>query len=241
MNQRFEQKKQIAILAAISSLALLSGCGRTPDSNIPPVGTVPAPVVPGAVVGGCIPLNTTTMIPFTATNFYFAGQRVVAGQIPQGQAAGQVLLGGGVPAVAGGIQFRGQRVDGTSIQLNMTAPYGGVTQPYMQPYPYPQGGQGMANGSGMVQVSPQIQQMLIQRAAQLSGGQVGGYPPFPSMGTYPAYPQPGIGVGVGTGACVSGLSFDLKVANTSTLSNWLYLGAIYFFLNGTQNGLALDL
>lgn len=251
MKTRFNKKKIAAVLV-ISSLALLTGCGKSADSGA-------AGVVPGLGagnpygVGGCVPISSSTQIPFTATNMYFGNSqmgdmRVMAGNIPYKQAFGQVMIGGGLAPVTtpyggygGSGQFRGQRVDGTTISLSLTS--GGTTGAYPG-YP-PSGGYGATgnvSATGTIQVSPFIQSVLMQAAASASGygGNLGFPTPsqYPTQypGQYPGQAYPGQ-TGIAGQNCISSLAIDLQ---HTISSQWLYLGSIYFFVNGTQHGLALD-
>ena len=83
MTKRLSKKKQIAILTAISSLALLSGCGRTPDPTPGPgPGNIPAPIV-GGYNGGCIPVASASQIAFNAMGATYMGNyQLKAGALP---------------------------------------------------------------------------------------------------------------------------------------------------------------
>jgi hypothetical protein len=242
-------KKKIAAVMALSSLALLTGCGSSQNNQaaVPP----PAVGAGGYGAGGCIPINSTTQIPFTATNMYLgSGQygdaHVMAGAIPYKQAYGQVILGGAAAPTAPtgygyGGQFMGKRVDGTTISLNVTAGGAAVPPTYSG---YPSNGYGTSGNvtaNGYIQVSPFIQQVLMQSAANSGGYGNTGFPmPSQYPNQYPNQYPAGYPGGVAGGqACVSNIAIDLQ-HGTGSYANWLYLGSIYFFVNGTQHGLALD-
>ncbi|MGK5082144.1 hypothetical protein WDW37_02480 [Bdellovibrionota bacterium FG-1] len=247
MKRKLNPRKIAATALVVSSLALLTGCGKSPDNTAPP-SAVPAPIAPAlpaplAAATGCVPLNATTMIPFTITGMYFDQARVKAGAIPYQQAFGTVLVGGAAPVAATpGSQFRGQRVDGTSITMDLQSTGAAVpgAAPPIPGYSYNPMGTGMGmgvgnvNASGMIQLSTQIQQMLIQIAAGSTGMPMTG---FPMPGQIPGYPQAYPQAAPTGQTCVSGLALDLQ---HTISSQWLYLGSIYFFVNGQQHGLALD-
>jgi hypothetical protein len=248
-------KRIIALVLAASSLAVLTGCGAAPNNGA---------VAPGAagiagIGGGCVPINTTTMIGFTATNMYMGNpqtndMRVLAGIIPPGDALasggtnyGTMIVQPGniaAPVISTGSlgSYQGQRVDGTTIQMNVSSAIAPVAQ---TGYPYNNGysawpANGMVNAQGYIQVSSFIQSLLMTTAVGGSTGfgtSIGNTAP----GTYPTgYPA---GYGTTTQICVSNLAISLQRTNSS-YANWLYQGTVYFYLSGGvtngQHGLALN-
>jgi hypothetical protein len=244
MKKKFNKRRAVAAAVAASTLALLTGCGSA--SNAP----APAPVGPAVagIGGGCVPINQTSQINFQITGMYIGSQqmgdmRVLAGLIPPGdQLAGTnaqygTMIVSPTPIPQTGYplaQFQGQRVDGTTIQLSVTAPNGAVptTNPYQVAV------NSTYNASGVINVSPTIQNLLVQTALGSTG--LGVMPGFSSPGYYPygqgqtAMPQ----------VCVSNLAFSLQ-RTLASYANWLYLGNVYFYLNGGvfqggQHGLAIN-
>jgi hypothetical protein len=254
MKKVFNKRKLVAIAIAASSLALLSGCGS--GGNSAPV--VPPPAVnPGqqgyGPGGGCIPINQTSQIPFTVTGMFIGNHtdmRVVAGQVPptdpnaRGMTGGQLLLVGNGYMQQQGYQlasFQGSRVDGTTLQLTVTAGNGYTPQPYPYPqqYPHSYAANGQYNGVGVINLSPFMQGILAQAAAQVAGG-----PMLPNPGTYPpgSYPggYPNGGYPNSGQLCVSNVGISVQ-RTTASYANWLYMGRVYFYLNGTQHGVSIDL
>jgi hypothetical protein len=247
-------KQKIAVLIAFSSLALLTGCGKSPESTAPTVGGVPGMI--NGYAAGCVPIATTTLIPFTATNMFLGmyDTHVRAGAAPGGQPYGTVILGGApvVPTYAnsGMIQYQGQRVDGTSIQLNVTSPYAQNTGYPPAPGYTPTAQSPTVNATGTIQLSTQIQQLLLQIAQSSGAGSYGNY--YPGAYNNPGNFGPGLPNQQWTGqyptvpantaqTCLSGLAIDLQHgAPDLSYARWLYMGKIYFYLNGQQHGLALD-
>lgn len=200
------KSSKVAIALALASIPLLVGCGKGSSSN--PTGYIPGTIYGGP--GGCIPVNTA-QIPFTGTNVNYSGQGLIAGQLPSGQSAGQMALGGGI---AGG-QFHGQSVDGTlMVTLNGGAPVQG---------PYPGYGGGNSNITGYVTISQMTQQDIM---FQMGGG---GYNP------YPIYPQPyPTQQPQQQQACISGIAIS-----GSIYQNTFYNTNVYLYMNGTTHGYAL--
>ncbi len=246
-------KRMIAAVLAASTLALLTGCGQAQNGGS---------VAPGAagvagIGGGCVPINTTTMIGFTATNMYMGNpvtndMRVLAGPIPAGDALASggttygtmIVTPGNIAAPVTSAYgtlgtWQGQRADGTTISLTASsavAPVTGYTTGYSN---WP--ANGTVNATGYINVSSFIQSLLIQAAYGTSTG-------FgTSIGTtYPGSYPTGYPAGYGTTAsqiCVSNVALSLTRTNSS-FSNWLYQGTVYFYLSGGvangQHGLALD-
>ncbi len=245
---RKTDRRKLAAILTIATLAFMTGCGSSSQPAPPPPGAAPGPAQPGGAYGSgsCVPLNTTSVIGFTANSMYFGtygAAQVKAGIIPFQQPYGQVILTGPgfQPAPVnpgyGSAIYTGNRVDGTTITLNVTA---GAPQIPGQPY----GQVGNVNATGFVQISPLVQQVLFQIAGGGTyatpgsyfsyPGQYPGYPPqYPQgypPGTYPPGGSPGQ-------VCLSGLAIDMQ---HTLYSNQLYLGTLYFYLNGTPHGLALD-
>src|SRR4051812_45169609 len=97
MKNQWMKKKAAAVLA-LSTLALLSGCGKSPSATTP--GGIGAPLGAG-LTGGCIPITGLSQISFTANNMVFNNSNVMAGQLPAeagGQVYGSVILGGAYAA-----------------------------------------------------------------------------------------------------------------------------------------------
>ena len=266
MKTSFDKKMIVAVLT-ISSLALLTGCGSSPAAPAPPPPAAPAGV--GGIVGGCVPINTTTTLGFNAMNMYMGSQqtgdmRVLGGIIPPGDS----LASGGTPygtmtVTPGNIApppvnpgfggslgtFQGQRVDGTSISMTVTSstpqavpPPGGYPGGYpggIYPNAYPASGQ--VNATGYIQVSQFIQSLLIQTAIGSSYG-FGN----PILNNQPGQYPTGTPYQANQQICVSNIALSLQRTLPSTVpANWLYLGTIYFYINGGQlqggqHGLALN-
>jgi hypothetical protein len=203
--KKFKTRK-IAIALALASVPFLAGCGKGNSSN--PTGYIPGSVY-GNVPGGCIPVNTA-QIPFTGTNVNYSGQGLVAGQLPNGQAAGQMALGGGV---IGAGQFHGQSVDGTLL-VNLN----GGAVPVGPGYPPYSGG--TSSIVGTVSISQATQQDI---AFQMGG--YGGYNPYPAP--YPQQP-------VQQSVCISGIAIS-----GSIYSGTFYNTSVYLYMNGTTHGYAL--
>jgi hypothetical protein len=244
-------KRVVQTALAVGSLTLLSGCGSSNNAPPPPAAAI------GGIGGGCVPITTTNMIGFTATNMYLGNPatgdpRVLAGIIPppgDENASGtygtmMVNPGNVMPPVqtqfGAPVTFQSQRVDGTSITLSVTqamapgAPgsYPGSGYPYNS-YPYSVSGQ--VNATGYIQLSSFLQQLLIQTATGNYGGSNGIISPMPGSypGGYPnTYPQANL-----QQICVSNLAFSLQRTNAS-YANWLYLGYVYFYLSGGAYGAA---
>lgn len=215
----------VLVCSMVSSVALAAPVDQ--------VGSVPPEVLPAA---NCIPFGST--ISFTASAVYVGNaangdQRVIAGDIPAGDALvvsgsyGAVSLTGGTASSPGSqvVKLAGQRVDGTILEVDVHAPasvINGTNSGTAAPTRF--------DSSGTIQLSPFIQQMLIQKAKN---------------------PQSGYGLGYGTApeitlsaessqlACVSKIAISMQ-RTLSSYSNTLYLGTVYFYLNGTQNRLSLD-
>lgn len=253
MKKRFN-KRTIALVLAISSLALLTGCGAASSTG---VAVAPGSVL-GGIVGGCVPITTTTMIGFQATGMYLgnpsAGDpRVLAGIIPPGDplATGTygtvgVTPGNFAPPVAttygAPMTFQSQRVDGTSLTLSVTSATAAPMIPtngYPMGYPYSMPVTGSVNATGYIQISSFVQQLMISMAT-------GGYGNSSIFGTFPGtmpgYPTGYPGV-ANTQICVSNVALSLQQTNAS-FANWLYMGSVYFYLTGGvmngQHGLALN-
>lgn len=261
MKTKFNKRNWVAVATAASSLALLTGCGSSGGTPAPP----PAAVVPGfGVGGGCVPINTTSMIPFTMTGMYIGSERagdmrVLGGMIPPGDqlASGTygvtTLMNGGVVQPQGYTlaNFQGRRVDGTTINLSVTSANGAVPQ---QQYPYggyPNTGYpttgtsptGQYNATGSIQVSTFIQQLLIQTAIGSTGYGINQPILNQQPGTYTQYPAYN-----GGQICVSNIAISLQrtLSSNTQYPNWLYLGQVYFYLSGGatgtggQHGLAIN-
>jgi hypothetical protein len=265
MKTKFNKRNMVAAAIAASSLALLSGCGSGGGTPVPP-----PPVAPGyGIGGGCVPINTTNTIPFTMTGMYIGSEqagdmRVLGGMIPPGDqlATGTygvtTLMNGGMVQPQGYnlANFRGARVDGTTISLSVTSANGAVPQQYpQQGYPYggyPNTGYptvgnsptGQYNATGYIQVSQFIQQLLIQTAMGSTGYGINQPILNQQPGTYPGqYP-----VYNGGQICVNNVAISLQrtLSSNTQYPNWLYLGEVYFYLSGGatgsngQHGLAIN-
>jgi hypothetical protein len=261
MKPRFDKKLIVAALT-ISSLALLTGCGQSPGNPAPPPAAAPGA---NGIGGGCVPINTTTMISYTATNMYMGNpqtgdMRVLAGIIPPGDALASGGTTYGTMTVMPGTttpppqtinagylgSFQGQRVDGTTINLTAVSATP-VTNTYPSGYGYPgyspygnYPANGMVNATGYINVSPFIQSLLMQTAM---GSTTGFGSPIinTAPGTYPTgYPYPNVNT---SQICVSNLAFSLQ-RTLPSYANWLYQGTVYFYLSGGvqngQHGLALN-
>jgi hypothetical protein len=240
---------------AIAALAILSGCGSNPQSPAPAVAPAPAAAAPGAgIPGGCVPLNAASSIGFTATGVNFFNNRVQAGFLkPTGQTVGMVTL---TPGIAGqpvamvpygaGYSYTGMNLySGTQITLSMQGGAGAGYNPYY-PTPAMPTAPGAGAATGTISLGATFVQGLMQRAFEISaGGAAGGagwFPGVPSYG-YPApYPQqPGVANPALQNACLSGIGIDLSATLMGySTSGRLINGSVYFYLNGTQSGLALD-
>jgi len=241
-------KKKIALVLAASGLAVLTGCGSSP-------GTPAAAGVAGVagIGGGCVPINTTSTIGFTATNMYMANPvssttlAVLAGLIPGGDA---LVSGGGtygtmtvMPTtgaypVTAGVQtigtYQGYRVDGTTISMTVSSAtpptaYGSGYGSYSN---FP--ASGLVNATGTIQLSPFMQSVLMQTALGTStyGNSIGyGVNGIPNS-NYAALAT--------TQICVS----NLAISMLTTLQNQLYQGYAYVYLTGGvmngQHGIAID-
>ena len=151
-----DNKRMAAVLAILSAVTLLAGCGKKNDqAGVAPVGFAPgyiAPGVPGIPgwngqpVGsqcGTLSYNTTTTLGFTATmpGYASAGQQYAVFNSPYGQIAGiQVQVtggGGGYVQVNGVITITPQ---GAQILMSEGGVYGGSVNVCAQMLPPQQGG-----------------------------------------------------------------------------------------------------
>lgn len=256
MKQKFNKRRWVAAAIAASSLALLTGCGQNGNNNVAPPPGVSAP---GLIGGGCVPINSTTTIPFSVTGMYIGSEaardmRVLAGTIPAGDKLatgtyGIVALNNGGMVQPQGYNlatFQGRRVDGTTISLSVSAA-GGAMAPQQYPQQYPTTGispTGQYNATGYIQVSPFIQQLLIQTATGSSGYGINQPILNQYPGTYPSTQYPGQYPN-GAQICVSNVALSLQ-RTLASYANWLYMGEVYFYLSGGatgsngQHGLAIN-
>jgi hypothetical protein len=251
-------KKKIAVLTAISSLVLLSGCGAAPNNT----GAVAGAVIPGtnlgAFPGGCIPLGQASSIPFVGLNAVYANNYLLkGGTLPvdqfsfqyQPEQIGQVTLANGygapinttsVPGYGSGGTFAGQS-QWSGVQVQM----------YVQPTGPMYGGSysGPVNVTGQINLGP-IQGYLASMANNnyysMSGfpypAALPGYSPYQQTPQYQyPYPQQGYTVGqypqLQQQTCISSVAFRLeRLAGTG---GYLGKGAIWLYLNGQQRGISL--
>ena len=252
MNKKFNQRLIAATIAA-STLALLSGCGSSSGSSSAPAA---GSSVAGGVVGGCVPINTTNVIPFTATGMHVGAPgsgdpMVIGGMIPPGDSNTTAGTFGTMALAAGGQvtqpygsygyggTYQGQRVDGTTVSLTVTSATNAVPVNNSPGLPYNTTIPSTVNATGYIQVSSFIQNLLVQTAMGTTSG-FGSPILNTTPGSYPgAYPT------ANTQICVSNLGISLQ-HGVGSYSNWLYLGSIYFYLSGGafasggQHGLALN-
>lgn len=211
------------------------------------------------IVGGQIPPNVQSQFRGQAQGAMIVGGNAAGGpygrQGPDGSISLNVTpagtqLGGIYPAP--GQQYPGYGVPQgypSQYPTNPTAPAG-----YYPPTGYnPYFGQapGQANVTGVIQISPAVQNQIYATMSQRLGINAGmpypgtGYPSnyggyyFPGQpGTYPGqtpgYPQQPYMPSTAQQICVSGISMDL-----GHYYNIVYNGSVYLYLNGTQMGYVL--
>lgn len=221
--------RKVAAAIVVLSAATLTGCGKSGSSNS--TGTLPPGGGPGGPIqtGACVPISGA--IGFQGSNIYFDSANIIGGLIPNSQTqVGQMGVGSG----GGSGPYQRQAMDGTitmnvyNSQTQYPGQYPGQNPQYPNQYPtqQPQGPSQVANVSGTLYLSQATQADIMYRF----GGQ-GQYPqPYPTYpGQYPGqypnqYPQQ-------QQVCVSGIAMNLGHYNT-----YLYGGAVYLYINGTNRG-----
>ncbi len=250
--QNLKQRKELTLLASLTviGLTLLSGCGKSKNTQLPQPVIAPPIIAPGPggiVSGGCIPINQP--ITFNAQNIYFGWANIVGGRVPMSQQqVGTVVIGGGVTNG----QYSRAGVDGT-ISMNIN-PSGAYSQPYpfngynqgANPYyyngAYPQGNTSsqMANAQGTITINPDRQRDILWKFGNGNGinntyfGFNTGYQPQNGYYMYqPGYNQSMPAVNPGS-VCVSQVAFDL-----GHYHSLIYGGRVFLFLNNSDHGYIL--
>ena len=219
-------RKKAASLLLLSSLSVLSACGRSSAGGGPSIGPIPGAVtggLPGGVVGGCVPLTGNAMaIPFATSAYQIANSTIsaqmggipfhyvtpapipVGNAIPQPQMPMNPVMGGMTMNLAQGGDMAGSSIN---VNLPVTVMQTGISTPSTRPVPG-----GLINGT--IQLSPQTQNVLRQIFMAQYGGQAG------MMTPYGAPVQ---------NMCITGIQFDFEymVLQPSRLIN----STVKFFIN----------
>jgi hypothetical protein len=181
----------------------------------------------------CVPITGAELtIPVSATDLYIGDAsvgdlRVLAGSIPSGDQIagggtyGKVSLHDGFESLAprkGIGHFMGRRIDGTSIDLTI----------------HPADNRSSADASkanryaatGTLHISPVMAALLLQ------AGQARNQFGLTGTGVSNAVTHE-------TRVCVDRIALSLN-RTMSSYADWLYLGTVYFYMNGSNSGLAID-
>jgi hypothetical protein len=248
-------KKKVAAVLAVSTLALLTGCGSSNNNGnvagVPGAGT-------GGYPGGCMPLTSMQAIGFQATNASFSAtdERLKAGYIPADafdfhpspETVGTVIVSGAAiasppPGIGGAATVYGMsQYTGSSFQATITPPIAPTAGNYPTMY-------GTVNISGSITIPAMLQQYLMMVSGNGFYGMGGiGYPQFPGQnfpGSVPQYPVPYGSPYTNpypnqtSSICVSGIAVNLQQLGGYN-STQLGMGAVYLYFNGqTQHGIAL--
>jgi hypothetical protein len=221
------KKGKLATALAISTIALLSGCGSSgsnnpavPGSNI--IGYTTQCTASGCVqvpiygTGGCVPLSQPIYFGGSGATIAYPGM-IGAGTIPYGGQYGTLSVSASPISVAAGQTVTSVSA-GSQLTLSLTSGGG---------YGYSSGSN--ASVSGSLQLSPAIQQQIAyynQGIGSYSGQT--GYAPF--MG------QPGY-YGQQSQVCVSGIALQGYLYQTLPA----FTGTAFLYLNNTQHGWALPM
>lgn len=234
--RRARIKRIAAALAILSTTLVLTGCGKgDPDSVYPPGYTGGYTPYGGILPPGCnggVPLVPGQSIGYGFNGATISGVAIKAGllpPIPERNRFGYEQHGGvgiqGLGAIPpsgpqGGYPYTGGSVFGT-VGMNFSSSWG------------------QAAGNGYVQISSAAAKDIIASVytnripLNGSGFYGSGYNPWnvPQV----ALPQY-------NNICITGIGFDLTKQDPSYYgaAGRLYMGEVYLFLNGSQNGYALE-